>query len=103
MMDEIIVTSLHDYNDYKTRETQMHRMGEQGGCVLWCFHLSYEILEPWPFLTLNWKLWQINWYQNKIWKINSNHVAIFQKEKVKDALTYRENGFLFYLKNFVQV
>jgi hypothetical protein len=29
MINEIIVTSLHDYDDYKIKETQIHKMGEQ--------------------------------------------------------------------------
>ncbi len=52
----------HNYDDYKTREIQMHKMGEQKRWIVWHFHLLHEILELWPFLTPNWKLWQINWY-----------------------------------------
>jgi len=46
---------LQDYNDYKTKEIQMHRMHEQRGWVIWCPHLLHKVLQIWPFLTLNWK------------------------------------------------
>jgi len=38
----------HDYNGHKIKETQMHRMHEQKGWIVWCPHLLLEILEIWP-------------------------------------------------------
>ncbi len=46
---------LHDYNDYNIKETQMHRMHEQKGWIIWCPHLRHKVLEIWPLLTLNWR------------------------------------------------
>jgi hypothetical protein len=46
---------LHNYNDYKTRDIQMHRMHNQKGWIIWCPHLLHEVLEIWPLLTPNWK------------------------------------------------
>ncbi len=46
---------LHGYNDYKTKETWMHKMHEQRGWIVWCPHLLHEVLQIWPFLTLNWR------------------------------------------------
>jgi len=46
---------LHDYDDYKTKETWMHKMHEQRGWVVWCPHLLHKVFRIWPFLTLNWK------------------------------------------------
>jgi len=46
---------LHDYNDYKTREIQMHRMHEKRWQVVWCFHLLHKVLKILPLLTLNYK------------------------------------------------
>jgi len=51
----MIVTFLHGYDDYKTRETQMHKMHEQRGWVVWCSHLLHKVLEIWPLLTPNWR------------------------------------------------
>jgi len=45
----------HNYDDYKTKEIQMHRMHKQKGWIIWCPHLLHEVFEIWPFLTLNWR------------------------------------------------
>jgi hypothetical protein len=49
---------LHNYDDYKIEENQMHKMHVQKGWVVWCFHLLYEVLEIWPPLELNWRCLQ---------------------------------------------
>jgi len=36
---------LHDYSDYKTKETQVHRMYEQKGWIVWCLHLCMKFLK----------------------------------------------------------
>jgi hypothetical protein len=33
----------------------MHKMHEQRGWIVWCPHLLHEVLQIWPFLTLNWR------------------------------------------------
>ncbi len=51
---------LHDYDECKIEETQMHKMHGQKGWITWCLHLLHEIFEIWHWidteLTLNWKL-----------------------------------------------
>jgi len=42
---------LHDYNDYKTKETWMHKMHKQRGWIVWCPHMLHKVLEIWPLLT----------------------------------------------------
>jgi hypothetical protein len=46
---------IHNYDDCKIDEIQMHKMHEQMGWVIWCPHSLHEVFEIWPFLTLNWK------------------------------------------------
>jgi len=46
---------LHNYNDYKTWEIQMHKMHKQREWIIWCFYLLHKVLEMWPLLTLNWR------------------------------------------------
>jgi hypothetical protein len=46
---------IHDYDDHKTNEIQMHKMHKQRGWVIWCPYLLHEVLEIWPFLTMNWR------------------------------------------------
>jgi hypothetical protein len=42
---------LHDYDDYKTKDIQMHRMYEQRGWVVWCLHLLHKFF--WNMILLN--------------------------------------------------
>jgi len=44
---------LHDYDDCKTMEIQMHRMHVQRGWFVWCHHLLHKVLKIWPLLTPN--------------------------------------------------
>ncbi len=64
---------IYDYNEYKTRETQMHKMHEQRGWIVWCttccmkflkydsswhwivwcLHMLHEVLKIWFLLTSN--------------------------------------------------
>jgi hypothetical protein len=46
---------LHEYNDFKIRETQLHKMHEQNKWVVWCLHLLHEVLEIWHLLRSNWR------------------------------------------------
>jgi hypothetical protein len=59
----------HDYDDYKTKETWIHRMHKQKGWIVWCPHLLHEVLEIWSlfytelkaFTMSSWKTTQSRW------------------------------------------
>ncbi len=56
MANGMIVTSIMVTMTIEHGNIQMHRMHEQRGCVVWCFHLLHKVLEIWPLLTSNiWK------------------------------------------------
>jgi len=40
---------IHNYDDCKIDEIQMHKMHEQMGWVIWCPHLLHEVLKYDPF------------------------------------------------------
>jgi hypothetical protein len=46
---------LHDYDDYKIREIQMHMMHKQKGRIVGCFHLLHKVFKIWPLLTPNFR------------------------------------------------
>jgi len=59
---------LHDYDDYKIKDTWMHRMHEQKGWIVWSPLTAWGLwnttvldIELKAFVTSNWRMTQLRW------------------------------------------